>query len=42
MAKAGPATIEGHAWLECEGEIVLGGGDLDRYAEMLAWHGKQR
>jgi hypothetical protein len=25
-----------HAWLECEGEIVLGGGVADRYARLLA------
>jgi hypothetical protein len=25
-----------HAWLECEGETVLGGGVADRYARLLA------
>src|SRR5208283_5512393 len=25
-----------HAWLECEGEVVLGGGVTDRYARLLA------
>jgi hypothetical protein len=25
-----------HAWLECDGEIVLGGGIADRYATLVA------
>lgn len=25
-----------HAWLECEGETVLGGGIADRYAHLIA------
>ena len=25
-----------HAWLECDGEIVLGGGITDRYATLVA------
>lgn len=26
-----------HAWLECEGETVLGGGVADRYAHLIAF-----
>ncbi len=30
------AQFRAHAWLECEGEVVLGGGVADRYARLLA------
>lgn len=26
-----------HAWLECEGKTILGGGVADRYAHLTAW-----
>ena len=28
-------SIAGHAWLTCDGNVVVGGEDLDRYTEML-------
>lgn len=30
----GQVTLEAHAWLECEGRIVLGGPDVSRYVEL--------
>lgn len=32
VAKAEPGKLEAHAWLECDGRIVLGGPDVSRYA----------
>lgn len=38
VAKGEASSLEGHAWLEGEGAVLLGDGDLDRYAEVMAWH----
>lgn len=34
VEKAGGGNIAGHAWLTCDGVLVTGGEDLDRYTEM--------
>ena len=31
LAKSENGTIEGHAWVESDGRVVIGGTDLDRY-----------
>jgi hypothetical protein len=36
LAKDPRGRFEGHAWLEIEGKIVLGGGDVERYTRVLA------
>ena len=34
VEKAGGGNIAGHAWITCEGRVVTGGEELDRYTEM--------
>jgi hypothetical protein len=34
VRKDGERNIAGHAWLTCEGMVVTGGEELDRYTEM--------
>lgn len=29
--------LEAHAWLECEGRVLLGGSEADRYAGLVEW-----
>lgn len=29
--------LEAHAWLEWEGQVLLGGSELDRYAGLVEW-----
>lgn len=36
VAKDPDGRVEGHAWLEIEGKIVLGGGDVERFTRVLA------
>jgi len=36
VAKGAAGNFEAHAWLECDGRTVIGGAELDRYAEILA------
>lgn len=35
VARAGRKALEAHAWLECDGRVVIGGGQVDRYAPLL-------
>jgi Transglutaminase-like superfamily len=38
VAKDGSSGLASHAWLEHEGEILIGdNGELDRYSPILAW-----
>ena len=38
VAKDGSRGLASHAWLEHEGEILIGdNGDLERYSPILAW-----
>jgi len=38
IAKDDASRLASHAWLEHEGEILIGdNGDLDRYSPILAW-----
>jgi hypothetical protein len=38
VARDGSAGLASHAWLEHEGEILIGdNGELDRYSPILAW-----
>ena len=38
VAKDGSRGLASHAWLEHEGEILIGdNGELDRYSPILAW-----
>jgi hypothetical protein len=40
VAKERGMPPEGHAWVECEGEALVGGGDdLTRYAKILSFEG---
>lgn len=32
VARQAEGKLDAHAWLECEGQVVVGGTDLDRYA----------
>lgn len=32
------AAIAGHAWLECEGQVVCGGGPLERFTVVTTLH----
>lgn len=34
VAKMDPGKLEAHAWLECDGQVVLGGPDVSRYAQL--------
>lgn len=31
VAREGDGALEAHAWVECDGRVVIGGGELDRY-----------
>ena len=42
VAKPEPAAFAGHAWLESDGDIVLGNEDLDHYTEVFVWDGETR
>jgi len=42
VAKDGASGLASHAWLEREGEILIGdNGELDRYSPMLSLSGKE-
>ena len=34
VARGEKGLLEGHAWLESQGEIIVGGGDLSRYTPL--------
>ena len=34
IERSGEADLVGHAWLTCGGTVVMGGEELDRYAEI--------
>ena len=34
VERSGESEIAGHAWLTCNGVVVTGGNDLDRYTEV--------
>ena len=34
VARDGGGAFTAHAWLECGGRVVIGGGDLERYARL--------
>lgn len=34
VAKAADGAFEAHAWLESEGRVVIGGGDLERFTPL--------
>ena len=42
IGRAEGAPLLAHAWVECEGRIVLGGTDLTRYTSLLALEGESR
>ena len=42
MAMTGNRTLEGHAWVESDGAIVLGGHDLTRYTPLPALEAEPR
>jgi hypothetical protein len=43
IAKDGARGLASHAWLEHEGEILIGdNGELDRYSPLLAWSSEGR
>ena len=37
VAKQAGAKLESHAWLEYQGEVLLGGPGTERYAPILEW-----
>lgn len=37
VAKETDGIFEAHAWVRCSDRIVLGGGEVERYAPVLAW-----
>jgi hypothetical protein len=32
VARTGDGRLDAHAWLECDGQVLVGGTDLDRYS----------
>lgn len=36
VAREGRKALEAHAWLECDGRVVIGGGQVGRYAPLLS------
>jgi Transglutaminase-like superfamily len=42
MAKTEKRALEGHAWVESDGAVVLGGGDVARYVTVLVLDGNDR
>ncbi len=37
VVKQADGEFLAHAWVECEGAVVVGGGDLGRYTPILRW-----
>jgi transglutaminase superfamily protein len=37
VVKDGRTRLLAHAWVESAGRVVVGGGELERYAPLLAW-----
>ncbi len=35
VAKSDESQVEAHAWVECQGRVVVGGSDTARYAPLL-------
>jgi hypothetical protein len=31
------SRLHAHAWVVCQGQVVLGGGQIDRYHSLIAW-----
>jgi hypothetical protein len=41
VAKSDRGVLEAHAWVESRGEVIVGGPDIGRYAQLLVnetWH----
>jgi hypothetical protein len=37
VVKGADAALEAHAWVESNGEVIVGGGDLDRFTPLAAF-----
>jgi hypothetical protein len=36
VAKGEGGKLEAHAWVECEGNVIIGGYELERYTSLVA------
>ena len=37
VAKTASGRFEAHAWVETQGRVITGGGELNRYSRLLRW-----
>jgi Transglutaminase-like superfamily len=40
VAKGEGGKFEAHAWVECGGEVIIGGHELERYTSLVALEGR--
>ena len=40
VARGAEGEFQAHAWLECQGRVIIGGSGIDRYVPLLALEGK--
>jgi hypothetical protein len=42
VTKGEKGEFEAHAWLECQGKVVVGKGELERYSPLVTWQDGNR
>jgi hypothetical protein len=42
VSKGDKGEFGAHAWLECEGKVVAGRGELERYSPLVSWQNGSR
>jgi hypothetical protein len=41
VAKGKGGKLEAHAWVECGGEVIIGGHELERYTSLVTLEGRR-